>query len=339
MDKLGIANTIVQSNATSPPISSVAFVAMPGTWLGIAQTGNAELIGAMMPLLEFLVALPQDVLVVVMPLTVNTRYVTSNHLFQSILIINSNLCKSLVVVPPPTALPSASKLARVASKMVHRRVTEIETRSRGSAVRLEDQRHGNAVETTVDPVKTLVDRDRLRGLRVVVAERATDMHKMADMVALLLEFLVALHPGSRLLHLHQVEHRATVAMEGTLDTETLVGTLRPAWVLRPVLEPLLGWAHYTSITAMERQEVLHPRPRLVARLHLHLVMLLHRLLRATSRRHLHRELDLCCNGSWLGWISWWLTSICHAERLCLAVLDWVEVTVNSFLHVCFVEFV
>ena len=82
MVKLGIANTIAQSNATSQPISSAVSVAMLVIWLEIVRIVNVVLIGVMMVLaaLEVVHRLAEP-LAKVMPSTENTTYVSFCHLW------------------------------------------------------------------------------------------------------------------------------------------------------------------------------------------------------------------------------------------------------------------
>ena len=73
--KSAIVNTTALSNAISPPISSVVFVAMQDIWLETVPTDNVEPIGGMVHQQEPrpAVLLP-DVLVEEMLSTASTRY-------------------------------------------------------------------------------------------------------------------------------------------------------------------------------------------------------------------------------------------------------------------------
>lgn len=117
---------IVRSNVILLLISFAVFAATQGIWLGIAQTGNVELIGVMGLKVPCLVVRLLGASVVVMLSTVKWRYAVPHPtiITDCNQCLSSNSCKNFLVEPPTVLHLNASKLALADTKMAKAKATE-----------------------------------------------------------------------------------------------------------------------------------------------------------------------------------------------------------------------
>jgi hypothetical protein len=237
------ASLIALNNETSPPTSSAVSVVTLGTWREIVQIGKKAPTGVQHQALLVLVALQLVALVLEMPLTENTRWVTQSRISMCIANFYSNLCKNSLAVRLLVPLLNVSRLALVVMIKVHL-LGMMWSHGNGDLLVLQLLGNNEAVVMiVVDMILVMLDPLGVPhlGRKIVDVEVTIVAITMVVKTATtLLHPRLLLLPGNK-LHLPILPPLPLqVVMLATLHLDTALATIKQAWVHLLVSLLLLG---------------------------------------------------------------------------------------------------